>query len=123
MPLESGVRRHRFALSLWSDFELGVLTCPGAVPFYPHFVRRSGVETSLPFDLRTILPWSATLEEIIARFGPPLNEDAWDLRRWVTYRVGVDKWTVTLDLGLVQSVCLEEQKKVSESSPRRLGRA
>ncbi|HEV7588374.1 MAG TPA: hypothetical protein VGO40_09695 [Longimicrobium sp.] len=104
LPLEPGTRRHRFALSLWPDFELGVLTGPDSVPFYPHFVRRPGAEALLPADLRTILPWSATLEEILARFGPPLSENAWDLRRWVVYGVGVEKWIMTFDLGLLQNV-------------------
>jgi hypothetical protein len=109
MPLAPGTRRHRFALSLWPDFELGVLSDPDGVPFYPHFVRRPGAAASLPADLRAILPWSATLEEILARFGPPLNENAWDLRRWVSYEVGGEKWTITLDLGLVQNVYPERQ--------------
>lgn len=109
MPLEPDTRRHRFTLSLWPDFELGVLTGLDGLPFYPHLVRRRGAKALLPADPRSIAPWSATLEEILSRFGPPLNENAWDLRRWVTYGVGVEKWTITFDLGLAQNVHLERQ--------------
>jgi hypothetical protein len=42
IPLQSGTRRHRFALSLWPAFELGVLRSPDGAAFYPHFIRRPG---------------------------------------------------------------------------------
>ena len=96
--------RHRFALKLWPDFELGVLVEPDAIPRYPHFVRRPDAVASVPSLLRVVKPWSATLEEVRARFGAPETDDSWDLRRWLTYRAGADLWTVTFDLGLFQEV-------------------
>jgi hypothetical protein len=107
LELQSGTRRHRFALSLWPNFELGVLTGPDGVAFYPHFVRRSGVHVSLPSEVGAIPPWSTTLEEVLGRFGPPLDASAWDLRRWMTYSFGAETWVMTFDLGLVQSVLPE----------------
>jgi hypothetical protein len=104
LQLQSGTCRHRFALSLWPDFELGVLTAPDGAAFYPHFVRRHGVSVSLPADVGAILPWSATLEEVLARFGSALDASGWDLRRWMTYSFGSERWAMTFDLGLVQSV-------------------
>src|SRR5215471_10828800 len=103
LQLQSDTRRHRFALNLWPDFELGVLTAPDGAAFYPHFVRRM-VNKSLPTKLSAIPPWSATLEEVLGRFGLPLDASAWDLRRWITYSVCGQRWTMTFDLGLVQSV-------------------
>jgi hypothetical protein len=104
VPMQFGTRRHRFALSLWPDFELGVLTAPDGAAFYPHFVRRQGVSVSLPADVDAILPWSATLEEVLARFASPLDASAWDFRRWLTYSFGAERRVMTFDLGLVQSV-------------------
>ena len=107
LPLQSGTRRHRFALGLWPDFELGVLTAPDAAVFYPHFVRRPRVNPSFPANVGAILPWSLTLEEVLGRLGPPLDASAWDFRRWVTYSLGAKRWAMTFDLGLVQSVLRE----------------
>jgi hypothetical protein len=107
LELQPGTRRHRFALNLWPDFELGVLTAPDGAAFYPHFVRRPAVDASLPGKVSAILPWSATLEEVLGRFGPPLDAGAWDLRRWMTYRSGAERWAMTFDLGLIQSVLPE----------------
>ena len=108
LPLQPGTRRYRFALSLWPDFELGVLTAPGGAVSYPHFVRRPGVISSLPHDMGALLPWSATFEEVLGRFGLPLDASAWDLRRWVTYAFGAKRWAMTFDLGLVQSIRTEQ---------------
>jgi len=79
-------------------------TNSAAVPFYPHFVRRKEAEALFPADLRTVQPWGATIEEVLASLGPPLADDSWDLRRWMTYAMGPDRWTMIFDLGLVQSV-------------------
>jgi hypothetical protein len=107
LQLQSETRRHRFALSLWPDFQLGVLTAPDGTAFYPHFVRRPMVNISLPTKVSAIRPWSATLEEVLSRFGPPLDNSAWDFRRWMIYSFGGERWTMTFDLGLVQSVLPE----------------
>ena len=114
LPHHSGIRRYRFALNLWPDFELGVLAAPDGDVFYPHFVRRPGVIVSIPQDAADILPWSATFEEVLGRLGSPLDASSWDFRRWVTYAFGADRCVMTFDLGLVQSVLPER-----EALPRR----
>jgi hypothetical protein len=57
-----------------------------------------------------MLPWSATVEEVLGQFGPPLDVSAWDFRRWVTYAVGAERWAMTFDLGLLQSVLPEQRQ-------------
>jgi hypothetical protein len=104
VPVETGTRRHRFALTLWPDFNLGVLVGHDGRPFYPHFVRRSQCELFLPIHLRELQPWSATLEEIVTRFGPWAADDSWDQRRWVSYREGGTKYTLSFDFSLLQTV-------------------
>ena len=107
LPVQPRTRRHRFALTLWPDFELGVLTDPDGAAFYPHFVRQPGVKPPPPAHVGAILPWSATLEEVLDRFGEPLETSAWDFRRWITYSFGAERWAMTIDLGLVQGVTAE----------------
>ena len=103
LSIPPGTLRHRFALQAWPEFELGVLVDSASVPFYPHFVRQPET-TPTPFtDVRTIRPWSATIEETLAWLGPPLLDDSWDLRRWLTYAIASEEWIVTFDLGLVQN--------------------
>lgn len=104
--LDPGTRRHRYTLSLWPGFDLGVLCDPAGRALYPHFVR-TGPEaftSQATPSLADLQPWSATIEEVLAAFGPPETDDGWDLARWLTYGRADERRRLTFDLGLLQEV-------------------
>jgi hypothetical protein len=110
----SGLHRHRFELALWPDFQLAVLVGPDGSPLPPSFVRPPGAVASLPADPRSLAAWSATVDEVVERYGPPLDESSWDLRRWLTYEVEEERWTLTFDLGLLQDARPELRGAVAD---------
>ena len=104
--LDPGTRRHRYALSLWPGFDLGVLCDPAGRALYPHFVRKGpeAFASRAAPSLGNLQPWSATIEEVIAALGPPETDDGWDLARWLTYRHADERRRLTFDLGLLQGL-------------------
>ncbi|MFO0606348.1 MAG: hypothetical protein U0324_24470 [Polyangiales bacterium] len=103
LSVPSDTRRHRFSLSLWAAFDLGVLVGDGGPPYCPHFVRKRHQPPPDAIDIASLSPWGTTVEEVFARFGEPATDERWDFARWICYGPP-EACMLTFDLGLLQEV-------------------
>jgi hypothetical protein len=100
----AGSRRYRFRLPLWEPHDFIVRAHPAGWAWGPEFVARRGAAIDLlghPADLR---PWSAVESEVVAAFGTPASEEAWEASKDVVYWPHADAIVLSFDFSLLQQV-------------------
>ena len=97
----AGSLRYRFRTSLWPGFDLLIREHPAGFAWGPEFVRAHGAAIPAPTGIMDLEPWTILDSEVRERFGPHLEEIAWEHG---TEALRPEGLTLIFDYGLLQEL-------------------
>ncbi|WP_157610156.1 hypothetical protein [Spirillospora albida] len=101
-----------FRLPIWNDFLLDIYATPEGRVWDERFTRASESSTTIVTRPEALEPWSVTMEEVDAQFGPLRVEERWPPYESFSMEFSEDegnisKYEVIFSWGLLQKVDYE----------------